>query len=95
MTERGYTDLEDKTLRQALHTMYAVSQAHWVAEEDALPTLEKLRREGYRLGIISNAADDEDVQALVDQANLRSYFDLILTSAAAGIRSPTTSSILP
>jgi putative hydrolase of the HAD superfamily len=88
LSERGYADLKDETLRQALRAMYVVSQAYWRVEADAIPTLEKLRREGYRLGMISNAADDADVQTLVDQANMRPYFEFILTSAAAGIRKP-------
>lgn len=88
LSERGYEDLEDETLHRALRVMYTISEAYWRAEADAIPTLEKLRREGFRLGMISNAADDEDVQTLVDNANLRPYFELILTSASAGIRKP-------
>ena len=88
LSEQGFPDLEDELLHRALRAMYTVSEAYWHSEADAIPTLEKLRRDGYQLGLISNAADDEDVQTLVDQANLRPYFDLILTSAAAGIRKP-------
>jgi HAD superfamily hydrolase (TIGR01662 family) len=68
--------------------MYTVSQAHWLPETDAHATLQTLREQGYRLGLISNAGDDADVQTLVDKAGLRSYFDTILTSAAMGIRKP-------
>jgi 2-haloalkanoic acid dehalogenase type II len=88
LTERGYPYLDEASLRGALRAMYAVSQSHWQAEQDAVPTLEELRSQGYRLAMISNAADDEDVQALVDKAGLRQYFEFILTSAAAGIRKP-------
>ncbi|HLE15621.1 MAG TPA: HAD family hydrolase, partial [Anaerolineales bacterium] len=77
LAERGYPNLPEDSLRIALRAMYAVSQAHWQAEEDAIPTLETLRRVGYRLGMISNAADDEDVQTLVEKANLRPYFEFI------------------
>jgi putative hydrolase of the HAD superfamily len=47
-----------------------------------------LNAQGHRLGLISNAGDDADVQTLIDQSNLRGYFDIILTSAALGIRKP-------
>jgi FMN phosphatase YigB (HAD superfamily) len=50
--------------------------------------LRYFQEQGYRLAIISNAADDNDVQTLVDNANIRPYIDLILTSAAVGIRKP-------
>ncbi len=88
LEEWGFVNVPDSTIRQALDRMYAVSQMHWKAEADAHPTLQWLRQRGYRLGLISNAGDDNDVQTLVDQACLRPYFDLILTSAALGIRKP-------
>ena len=88
LMEWGYNNVPDEAIRQALAGMYSVSQANWKAEEDAHPTLGWLRQQGYSLGLISNAGDDADVQTLVDQADLRSYFDVILTSAALGIRKP-------
>ena len=75
-------------LRAALREMYAVSQQHWHIEADTISTLEALRQSGRSLGIISNAADDEDVQKLVDNAGIRSYFDFIIVSAAFGKRKP-------
>lgn len=86
--EYGYPDYPEDRLREALRAMYAVSQAHWHPEEEALPTLAGLRQQGYRLALISNAGDDADVQALVDKAGIRPFFEMILTSAAAGIRKP-------
>jgi FMN phosphatase YigB (HAD superfamily) len=68
--------------------MYAVSEAYWKVEEDTTPTLEWLRGQGYRLGLISNAGDDANVQRLIDQAGVRQYFSIILTSAGLGIRKP-------
>jgi FMN phosphatase YigB (HAD superfamily) len=47
-----------------------------------------LRQQDYRLALISNASDDADVQTLVDKAGIRPFFEMILTSAAAGIRKP-------
>ena len=76
-------------LSYALKEMYAVSQGHWQVEADAAAMLETLRAAGCRLGIVSNASDDEDVQTLVDQARIRPYFDFILTSAVAGYRKPS------
>ena len=88
LAEMGYADVHPAVLRRALDAMYAVTQSHWQAEPDAVSTLDALRQRGYRLGLISNAGDDADVQALVDKAGVRSYFDVILTSAAQGVRKP-------
>jgi putative hydrolase of the HAD superfamily len=84
----GYPDVPEEVIHTALRAMYAISQSHWQVEEDTLPTLQTLKRQGYRLGIISNASDDRDVQTLVDKAQIRPFFDFIIVSAAVGIRKP-------
>ncbi len=84
----GYPSIRDEEIRTALQTMYHITQRHWQIEDDAHPTLAVLRERGYRLALLSNAADDSNVQTLVDKAQLRSYFDVIYTSAAMGIRKP-------
>ncbi len=88
LAEYGYQAVTDEVIQKALASMYRVTQASWKPEPDAHPTLETLRKYGYRLGLISNAGDDADVQTLLDQANLRAYFEIILTSAGQGIRKP-------
>jgi putative hydrolase of the HAD superfamily len=88
LAELGYADLPEADLRQALAARYAVSRQSWRAESDALPTLQALHAQGYRLGVLSNAGDDADVQALVDALGARPYLDFVLTSATLGVRKP-------
>lgn len=88
LEDLGHSDVSDETLRPALRQMYAISQNYWIPEDDTLPTLEILREQGYRLGIISNASDDADVQTLVDKAQIRNLIDFALSSAACGVRKP-------
>lgn len=80
--------LSDEDLHAALRSMYRITQANWFAEDDATPTLEKLRQRGFRLGIVSNGADDQNTYTLIDKANLRSYFEYTVSSAAFGKRKP-------
>ena len=88
LAEWGYPDPPKSLVQDALQAMYKVSEEYWKIEPESRLALEVLRQQGYRLGLISNAADDANVQRLVDQTGLRSYFDVILTSAAQGIRKP-------
>jgi HAD superfamily hydrolase (TIGR01662 family) len=88
LAEHGYPVVPDGIIPNALAAMYAVTQAYWKPEPEAHSVLESLQRQGYRLGLISNAGDDADVQTLLNQSGLRSYFEVILTSAAQGIRKP-------
>jgi len=84
----GFLEIPDRLITTALEGHYRVLQAYWKPEVDAIPTLVSLHQRGYRLAIVSNAGDNADVQALIDKANIRSYFDLIISSAKAGIRKP-------
>lgn len=88
LSTKGYNKISDEILRQALDAMYAVTQTNWFLEEVAIKTLEELKNNDYRLGLISNAADDRDVQQLIDRMELRPYFEYIITSAACGRRKP-------
>ena len=86
--ELGLTDIPDSVLQKGLEAMFTITQAHWQPETDALPTLQALRQRGYRLGMVSNSSDDSNVYDLVDKARVRSFFEIIITSAAEGIRKP-------
>lgn len=88
LKEKGYDDVDSETLRNALNNLFAITQTNWELEEDALPTLKKLVENGYRLGIISNAGDDVDVQQLARKFGITQFFDFILTSAACSYRKP-------
>ncbi|GAP19999.1 HAD family hydrolase [Leptolinea tardivitalis] len=88
LERQGLTGITSQQMRPHLARMYAVTQACWKIEEDTLDTLKILKNAGYRMGIISNAGDDWDVQVLVDNAGIRPFFDYINTSAAAGFRKP-------
>ncbi len=88
LIEKGYDDIPSGVMRDALDALFAVTQSNWALEDDAIPTLNKLEEMGYRLGIISNAGDDRDVQQLARGFGIHSRFDFILTSAACSYRKP-------
>ena len=73
---------------RALEAFYRVTEAYWQIMPGAHALLDTLRQEGLRLAIVSNAADEENVQRLIDQASLRAWFDPIIVSAAVGVRKP-------
>ncbi len=84
----GLPPLPDDLAQAALKAYFAYSEARWEVMPGALPLLEALQAQGYRLGLISNANDDANVQRLIDNAGLRRWFDPILVSAAVGLRKP-------
>lgn len=88
LADWNYENTPDEVLHDALIGFHRVTQAHWLPEEDAIPTLRELRRMGYRLAAVSNAADDANTQTLVDKLGARPYLEFILSSAAQGVRKP-------
>ena len=88
LEDKGYRDVPDGIIRGALDRLFAVTQTNWVLEGDTLQTLKKLETDGYRMGLISNAGDDQDVQQLARRFGIAQYFDFILTSAACSYRKP-------
>ena len=58
----------------------------WRIFDDVFPTLEELRRRGFRLGIISNW--DERLRPLLAELDLSPYFESIVISVEAGYVKP-------
>lgn len=88
LAEKGQPDTDIETIRRALDAFYAHTQPNWLLEQDTLPTLRTLEAGGYRLGLVSNAGDNQDVFRLVDRFQIEPFFDFILTSAACSYRKP-------
>ncbi len=75
-------------LEDAVKSMYTFTEASWKIEPDTDETLTKLKEMGYRLAIISNASNVPDLNRLIDNHNLRHYFEMVVISAEEGIRKP-------
>jgi HAD superfamily hydrolase (TIGR01549 family) len=88
LKDKGYGNVPESMIRNGLDQLFAVTQTNWTLEADTLPTLQKLETDGYRMGLISNAGDDQDVQQLARRFGIARYFDFILTSAACSYRKP-------
>lgn len=88
LEQKGFKDVPVAVVRAALDAIYSITRQNWYIEADAVPTLNKLRKAGYRLGMISNTSDDWNVQQLVDRWGLRPFFEIIITSAGCGFRKP-------
>lgn len=58
----------------------------WHVYPDVRPSLEALRQNGFRLGIVSNW--DSRLPGLLDALDLSSYFDSIVYGAACGFEKP-------
>ncbi len=88
LVRAGQHNTPPEIIRGALNARYAISQANWQLEADALETMRNLQKLNIRMGLISNASDHQDVEELVQKFNLNPFLDFVLTSAACGFRKP-------
>jgi HAD superfamily hydrolase (TIGR01662 family) len=88
ITEFGHAIVSEEAIRSALNCSFAVSEAHWKLEADTIPTLAALARQGYRLGLVSNANYGPNVHHLLEMNKLNAYLDTVVVSAEVGIRKP-------
>jgi HAD superfamily hydrolase (TIGR01662 family) len=89
MVDHGYPNACIQIARSGIDAYFSVSQSHWHPEEETLPTIQSLKAEGYRLGMISNAGDEKDVLSLMEKTGVRTYFDQVLVSSSVRIRKPS------
>ncbi|HEY5983135.1 MAG TPA: HAD family hydrolase [Anaerolineales bacterium] len=83
--------IEDSAISKALRAMYAETQRNWRVDARARAVLKTLLKRDVRLGVVSNGSDDANAFEMLERAKLRSFFDLVLTSAAHGRRKPDAS----
>lgn len=77
-------------VQSAIEKMYRATEKHWQLESDALSTLRDLREAGLRMGMITNAANADNANRLIDRFDLRPFFEVILISSIEKIRKPDT-----
>ncbi len=88
LNEFNHPEVSDELIKSALSAAFAHGEALWQPFMDTYRTLDTLKDRGYKLGIISNARDAANVNRLIDNAQLRPWFDPILISADVGVRKP-------
>jgi putative hydrolase of the HAD superfamily len=65
---------------------YFADPASWMADPNAAPLLNKLKQQGYRLGVVSNF--DYRLYGILDGLGLSGFFDSITLSPEAGWAKP-------
>jgi HAD superfamily hydrolase (TIGR01509 family) len=86
--ESFHINLNDLNVDRALAAFFGPSEALWEPMPGVYEMLEMLKASSLRLAIVSNAADNANVQRIIDNAQLRPYFDPIVVSASIGVRKP-------
>lgn len=68
----------------AIKEYFGAEEAAWQPYPDAVDTVKRLKTEGYRLGLYSNATDDPLIQRLINRNGLRPWLSPTFSSAGWG-----------
>ncbi len=85
LTELGHTAAAETDLPRLLFETFVRSESYRLYD-DVVPTLDRLRRAGFVLGVISNWEDWLE-RLLVDLA-IHDYFEVTVVSGSAGVEKP-------
>jgi putative hydrolase of the HAD superfamily len=90
----GIQQVDDLALESAVERMFVLSEAWWQPMPGVREVVETLRGRGYRLGMISNAADAANARRLIRKVGVEGDFRPILISAEVGWRKPHAETFL-
>lgn len=79
--------LSNEQVDQKFEDYLKFYKANWAAFEDVIPCLEQLKKQGNRLGVISNGDYHQQIEKL-ESINVKKYFDIIITSSVMGVSKP-------
>ncbi len=85
LSDRMGLSFDSCGISEDMYDRYLLAQS-WSLYDDVLPALTKLKGQGLRLGIISNW--DASLPRLIDGLGLSELFEVVVPSAAKGIRKP-------
>ncbi len=88
MNHFGIDNIAPDIVTRAVDIFFEPEINEYELFSDALDTLSQLKREGYRIGLISNATCDRLIRKMVSMFGLDEYLDLVYSSAGIGIRKP-------
>ena len=80
----GISHIGPEVSRLAFDTF--LDPTSWRVFDDVLPTLEALKAQGIKLGLISNW--DNSLESIVEGTGIKPYFDVIISSAVVGLHKP-------
>ncbi|WP_258535659.1 HAD family hydrolase [Bacillus sp. 03113] len=80
-------NLRDEDADTLFNVYLEYYKKNWLPFEDVIPCLTWLRNEGYRLSIISNGQDQQQIDKL-EKIGVLSYFSHVFTSNKLGVAKP-------
>ncbi len=88
LIELNIKDLPEELKKRAVDAFFTPEIEKYILMDDAIDTLEYLKKQGKKLGLISNATCHRFVVRLMNKFGIDEYFDEVMTSAGEGIRKP-------
>lgn len=95
LARSGLNPVGEHLSREAIFAFFGPERAGWRPYPDARLTLAQLRARGLKLGLLSNATDQEFIERITADGGLAVFLHPLLTSAALGCRKPDSRAFQP
>lgn len=83
-----------KQIDQLISSYFSATEPNWIKTKNLYSILNQIRSKDIRMGILSNACSDQNVQNIVDNLQIRSYFDFVISSCSLRVRKPANAAFL-
>jgi putative hydrolase of the HAD superfamily len=84
----GVKPEQQPEMEDLVKRFFALEAESWALFPGIPEMLQQVRDLGLKMGLLSNARNDWAVREIMERLGLTRYFDVILTSAALGVRKP-------
>ena len=81
-------NLSDEMIVELITSYFSTTEPNWQPAPKLIETLQHLQSKNIKMGILSNACSDKNVQNMVDDLNIRNYFEYVFSSCALKLRKP-------
>jgi len=75
-----------ETVGERIRDAHRTSHLWTYLDSGSVPALQRLKEEGYRMAVISNA--DGRVERLIEEAGIRDFFEFVMDSEVEGVEKP-------
>ena len=86
--EFGLNHLSKTEMAEAVDAFFSPEESEYQIVEGAHQVLQTLKKQGYKLAIVSNASSGQLIQKAMKNRDFQKYFDAVIVSADVGFRKP-------
>ena len=87
-------ELPDNAINELIKVYFSTTEPNWNPANNLREVLQEIKNNNVKMGILSNACSNQNVQNIVDDLEIRSFFDFVISSCYLRARKPGISAFV-